>query len=780
MATTSGTNDFEEQLINQLLMENASIDQTAPAIFKTVIAAGRQAEFLSALTAFAARKDKEIERTCHQHFQHFARSIDELLRLRREVAVLKEAALSLQEELGQCGQLLLDTKVEMYETRKMYEGTRLTVNALGDCLTALNVAQQATLEISDRNYGQALRLMEQLQGNLLPRIEHFSFARKLYRWLPTQLSAIRAAALDELSAWLEMVRSRGPIIGQLAFERAQRRIERWKELYEGITTPTALNASTAEDTRSAAAYIDLVEMEREDAASIVTASEQAQLDFGPLLQAVHLFNLMNRRDEFQALFAEYRRAQAKVIFDMPVFLKDGSPGDGSNSFATFLHHVCGFFICEYFIVRKPQKFYSPAHVEGLWETAVRLINGYVLESLGSALSDQGLFMKIKWLQVFFLHAIEVYDLYSISPMLDTILSLFYRYVDLSKAEHYQNLQVAAQAADLCPLTVSSSSAYIRYQRQFSFLSAAAVQDGGDPASSTSTTLPFSQYMLDVYGSLHDFIVNFYVFLEGVPQQSSELDDIARKTADWLLKQSATLLLERVSTANTDGVIQIVKDFDCLAHICEDVARLLTQKRTRMRESPVALPSAIESFVNAKHEAEGRLFEAVNRELDRILQSRPYEYHPAQAPVSPSDLFTSFVQFYQRTRQRLEAAEVPSDAIKQVKLNMFSHLAGFLGSILYDKSVISMNMNFIKGLKVDLEAIEALINAEDPLILETFAETKQLVTLMLAEQVHEFLDPIVRNRKYPNLRSGEIVQVLQKVKEPMSVRRNFEDMILLLR
>lgn len=779
MAAASGANDFEEQLINQLLMENASIDQTAPAIFKTVIAAGRQTEFLSALTAFAARKDKEIERTCHQHFQHFARSIDELLGLRREVAALKEAALGLQEELGQCGQLLLDTKVEMYETRKMYEGTRLTVSALGDCLAALNVAQQATLEISDRNYGQALRLMEQLQGSLLPRIEQFSFARKLYSWLPMQLSAIRAAALDELSAWLEMVRSRGPLIGQLAFERAQRRIERWKELYEGITTPTALNASAAEDTRSAAAYIDLVEMEREDAASIITASEQAQLDFGPLLQAVHLFDLMNRRDEFQALFAEYRRAQAKVIFDMPVSLKDGSPGDGSNSFAAFLHHVCGFFICEYFIVRKPQKFYSPAHVEGLWETAVRLINGYVLESLGSALSDQGLFMKIKWLQVFFLHAIEVYDLYSISSMLDTILSLFYRYVDLSKAEHHQNLQVAAQAVDLCPLTVSSSSAYARYQRQFAFLSA-IVQDGGGPTSSTNAALPFSQYVLDVHGSLHDFIVNFYVFLEGVPQQSSELDDIARKTADWLLKQSAMLLLERVSTAETDGVIQIIKDFDCLARICEDVARLLTQKRTRMRDSPVALPSAVESFVKAKNEAEGRLFEAVNRELDRVLQSRPYEYHPAQAPVSPSDLFNAFVQFYQRTRQRLETAEMPSDAIRQVKLNMFSHLAGFLASILYDKSVASINMNFVQGLKVDLEAIEALANVEDPLILETFAETKQLVMLMLAEQVHEFLDPIVRNRKYPNLRSGEIVQVLQKVKEPMSVRRNFEDMILLLR
>lgn len=87
---------------------------------------------------------------------------------------------------------------------------------------------------------------------------------------------------------------------------------------------------------------------------------------------------------------------------MPVNLRDGE----ATSFANFLHNICGFFVIEYFIVRKPQKFYSPAHVEGLWETAVHMINKYVLESLGSGL-DQSVFMKIKWLKVFFLHAIEV-------------------------------------------------------------------------------------------------------------------------------------------------------------------------------------------------------------------------------------------------------------------------------------------------------------------------------------------------------------------------------------
>lgn len=108
MATT-GANDFEQQLIDQLILDNSSIDQTVSSVFKTVFIAGRQSEFISALNAFSTKKEKEIEKVCHQHFQQFAKSIDELLALRRGTAELKQAALAVLEEIGQCGQLLYDT-----------------------------------------------------------------------------------------------------------------------------------------------------------------------------------------------------------------------------------------------------------------------------------------------------------------------------------------------------------------------------------------------------------------------------------------------------------------------------------------------------------------------------------------------------------------------------------------------------------------------------------------------------------------------------------------------
>lgn len=74
------------------------------------------------------------------------------------------------------------------------------------------------------------------------------------------------------------------------------------------------------------------------------------------------------------------------------------------------------------------------------------------------------------------------------------------------------------------------------------------------------------------------------------------------------------------------------------------------------------------------------------------------------------------------------------------------------------------MNFIEQICIDLGLVENIGKdqlQQDNLALETFAELKQLITLLKADKVHEFLDPIVRNRKYPSLRSNVIVQILQK-------------------
>ena len=210
----------------------------------------------------------------------------------------------------------------------------------------------------------------------------------------------------------------------------------------------------------------------------------------------------------------------------------------------------------------------------------------------------------------------------------------------------------------------------------------------------------------------------------------------------------------------------------------DVARLLTLKRSRTKSDPVVL-NVKEKLMEAIHEAEAYLFGLVNGEVDSIFAKYKYDYYPAVAPLTASTLFTEVGKYYRHCVEKI-ASSLPPDTTKQLKFSIFTHLSTHISNILHDPNVTALSMNFVQGLNMDLQTITELARNEDPMLLETFSDTRELVELMMSEHVHEYLDPVVRNRKYPNLRSGDIIPVLEKIKDPPAKRRNFEDMILLLR
>lgn len=134
--------------------------------------------------------------------------------------------------------------------------------------------------------------------------------------------------------------------------------------------------------------------------------------------------------------------------------------------------------------------------------------------------------------------------------------------------------------------------------------------------------------------------------------------------------------------------------------------------------------------------------------------------------------------------------------------IFSHIANYFDTrILFDVKYPHLSGLFFKNLAVDLEALDNFImnliktddhnssdndnyDKNDKLVndklISTIASLKEMCNLLQAESVHEYLDPIVRNRKYSHVQSDRIVKVLGKLKEPADKRKSIEDLILLLK
>lgn len=128
------------------------------------------------------------------------------------------------------------------------------------------------------------------------------------------------------------------------------------------------------------------------------------------------------------------------------------------------------------------------------------------------------------------------------------------------------------------------------------------------------------------------------------------------------------------------------------------------------------------------------------------------------------------------------------ACVKLDLNLFwSPLLEFIVNF-FDTKILSdvkyphLSELFFKNLFVDLKAIEQFslktlgIKSEQ----SSLAALLEMCSLLQAESVHEYLDPLVRSRKYSHVESERIVNVLGKLKEPAEKRQSVEDLILLLK
>lgn len=106
-------------------------------------------------------------------------------------------------------------------------------------------------------------------------------------------------------------------------------------------------------------------------------------------------------------------------------------------------------------------------------------------------------------------------------------------------------------------------------------------------------------------------------------------------------------------------------------------------------------------------------------------------------------------------------------------------------ILSDVKYPHLSVLFFKNLAIDLKAIESFfissINKSDfDNFIAPLASLLEMCALLQAESVHEYLDPLVRQRKYSHVQTERIVKVLGKLKEPADKRQSVEDLILLLK
>lgn len=274
-------------------------------------------------------------------------------------------------------------------------------------------------------------------------------------------------------------------------------------------------------------------------------------------------------------------------------------------------------------------------------------------------------------------------------------------------------------------------------------------------------IPFSKALNDCYDKIVEFIETFYSFLEGIPQQNNELNDLAKKSVDnfmgVVIKNS--LMEHAQNSKNLAQVLLIKSNLECFELLCACLESILAAK---IYSSKVVLNSRA-AFQSVQAMIQYKIFELVNNKIDEFLSISEYDRCPKQSATQPSQYIRDIVGFLS------SLCDSTSESAQKYEQGLyftgFNHLVDSLTALINDTSFKVINFNFLKNLELDLIFLNSFTEEiGNPNIFNGFIELDQTIKLLLSDKIHEFLDASVRNKKYSRVKIPQLISLCSRLKE----------------
>ncbi|KAF9351418.1 hypothetical protein BGX26_010571 [Mortierella sp. AD094] len=730
-------------LVSDATNDAENLEHLGPTM-KDVYRNDKMKPFLDQLGKFIRRKEMEIEKMCNSNYQEFVQSVDRLLKVRQGTVDLKDKIHTLNTDVQRAGTELTAKKRELIESKRILENIATATETLRTCIHFLDLANRVNVQVENRKYYSALRIVDEIQVVHLRSVIQFEFARHMQDCIPILQHAIKDAVTTEMKEWLVSIRASQMTMGKLAMDRMATRQQRWRDRSnKGVRLKTTHNVNSAVE----------VAVNEENEVDILD-TDQVDLDFKPLYQCLHIYDELGQRAEFRTSYADDRRAQAKLTLSSITSsfnLKDRN----TDNFKALLQGIVGFFIVEHIILYSTTNFRTQSQLDELCELVTNLLLRLLSEGLASC-QDPDMFLSVKLLLMLYIQTMESYN-YPVSRLNDLLLTLFRTYADQLETKFSANFHKLVDEDDYTPMLVENQDEYDLLQKSFRFK-----EDRKSLRQGFPRTLPFSKVVPYCCEDIREFVRQFYRFVEGFNQEQNEMDDLVKDSLDTLLIQHVhSVWLKKLESRNLSQISQIIVNLEYFQGACGDFEQLLTDMRSTSDGTKASL-QATGLFRETRKSAEKRISELVNSKIDDILELAEYDW----LPTGVEDLHSTYIQELVSFLSVVMSATLQSlpDSIRTfVYYDALEHLASQLHGIFTDPSVKHINQKFVTVFDMDVRYLEDFVaTLENPNVAQTFLPLRQLINLLLSENTEEYMDPAIRNRNYAQVKSDDVTRMLEKL------------------
>ncbi|KAF9428505.1 hypothetical protein BGZ94_002134 [Podila epigama] len=713
-------------LVSDATNDAENLEHLGPTM-KEVYRNNKMKPFLEQLSMFIRRKELEIEKMCNSNYKDFVSSVDSLLNVRQGTVDLKNKVHTLNSDVQQAGSELAMKKRELIESKKILENIATATATLRTCIHFLDLANRVNVQVENRKYYSALRIVDEIQAVHLRSVIQFEFARHM-----------RKSGHQHVN-----IRSSQKAMGKLAMERMSARQQRWRERSnKGMKLRANHNINSVVEV----AINEESEVDIQD-------NDQVKLDFKPLYQCLHIYDELGQRAEFRANYAEDRKAQAKLTLSSMTSSFNIKERNTDN-FESLLQDILGFFIVEHIILHSTVNFRTQAQLDELCDLVTNLLLRLLSEGLANC-QDPEMFLSVKLLLMLYIQTMESYA-YPVSKLNDLLLTLFRTYADQLESKFSTNFHKLVDEDDYMPMMVENQDEYDVLQMSFRFKEDRQAVRRGFPRR-----LPFSKVVPFCCEDIRQFVSQFYRFVEGFDQEQNEMDDLVKESLDNLLIQYVhSVWLKKLESKSLSQIAQIIINLEYFQSACADFEQLLTESRSTSDSSKVTL-QATSLFKETRNSAEKRIFELVNSKIDDMFEIAEYEWLPTSAPelsVYLQELVNFLTNVMKETLKNL-----PESITTYVYYDALEHLANKLHDILLDPNVKQINMNFVIGFSKDIQYLEDFVaSLGNPNVADIFLGLRQLITLLMSDNTEEYMDPQIRSKHYSRVKPEDVTKMVEKL------------------
>jgi hypothetical protein len=496
-------------------------------------------------------------------------------------------------------------------------------------------------------------------------------------------------------------------------------------------------------------------------------SEDLEVDFTPLFEALHIYRSLGQMEKFKTDYAVSRRAQRDLLLQNSIFLGDEELGD----LHTLLEDIAGFAIMERATMKKVPDLRSTIDVEELWDSLCQTAISLMSQAL-SAVDNAELLLKIKNLVSLFIQTMSRLG-FNTAAMSNFVLVLFDKYAELLKQRFSEDFIEIVSTDDYMPMPIQNAEEFEKVVNVSWYTPDRPAHEMTFP-----TVFPFSQMYPLCCIDIRNFLNQFYFFSaqeDNAPSPLSQKIDSQLLTSldDLLTTKVCASLVSKLSSQYLGQIVQILINLSHFNTACHELETLLASARSSSPStllngtSPPTGPSitlkATSQFSIHQKTAENRIFELVNSKVNDLIETAEYDWLSRDTPTEPSNYILTLTRYLANIINSV-LLSLPSSLKDLMLFNAISHTASSILSLPLSDTVDRITTTTIAQMDMDIAHFRSYVETlpNNFVLLESLDELGQTIALMLTDQPDEFYDISLRNKKYRNVDPLKGPMLLEKV------------------